>query len=102
MKRRRRPLIASLGSGIFKFDYNINIGVGTRDRGGQPGRRAAGAQPGLLAWLDGISRGIPICHRELLVRRAAVDYASCPAQHPVHERQTDPLLYCGRGAARAR
>ncbi len=88
-------LISDFGVGYFKFDYNIDVGVGTDLDGMAPGAGLLGHNRAYSAWLDRLFAR----HPDLVVENCSsggmrVDHAQLSRMNlQSTSDQTDPLLY---------
>ncbi|MBA8793584.1 alpha-galactosidase [Friedmanniella endophytica] len=88
-------LVNDYGAGYFKFDYNINIGLGTDVGGGSPAAGLLGHNRAYSDWLDGLFAR----HPDLVIENCSsggmrVDYAQLSRLSiQSTSDQTDPLRY---------
>lgn len=94
-------LVGEYGVGYLKFDYNVNIGVGTDVAADSPGDGLLGHNRAFLAWLDGLF----VRHPDLVIENCSsggmrTDYAQL-ARLSIHSTsdQTDPVRYAAIAAA---
>lgn len=94
-------LVADFGVGYFKFDYNVNIGVGTDVGEIAPGAGLLGHNRAYCAWLDSLFDKYP----DLVIENCSsggmrADYAQL-ARLSVHSTsdQEDPVAYAPIAAA---
>jgi alpha-galactosidase len=96
-------LVADFDLGYFKFDYNINIGVGTDINADGPGEGLLGHNRAYSAWLDGLFER----HPDLVIENCSsggcrIDYAQLRRMSiQSTSDQQDPLKYVPIAAAAA-